>query len=99
MLAVALSESTDIEVDVYEAARQYAEIGAGVGIWQRPWKILEKLGLADELVNVTSIPHTDTPSTLHHSSLFIPLLTDITQNLPLNFAKLTKCMAQHFCRS
>ena len=38
-LAVALSKYPDIEVEVFEAARQFTEIGAGVGIWPRAYRV------------------------------------------------------------
>lgn len=38
-LAVALSKYPDIEVEVFEAARQFTEVGAGVGIWPRAFKV------------------------------------------------------------
>ncbi|EKM50052.1 uncharacterized protein PHACADRAFT_264550 [Phanerochaete carnosa HHB-10118-sp] len=56
VLAVALSQAQDIDIDVYEAAREFAEVGAGVGVWPRPWKILKALGLAQDLAQVTFVP-------------------------------------------
>ncbi|KAG8216223.1 FAD/NAD(P)-binding domain-containing protein [Butyriboletus roseoflavus] len=52
-LAVALSKYPDIEVEVFEAARKFTEIGAGVGIWPRGFRVLQKLGVGIEhaLVN------------------------------------------------
>ncbi|KAF8452743.1 salicylate hydroxylase [Boletus edulis BED1] len=43
-LAVALSKYPDVEVEVFEAAKQFTEVGAGVGIWPRAFKVLRKLG-------------------------------------------------------
>ncbi|KAG1720677.1 salicylate hydroxylase [Suillus lakei] len=43
-LAVALSRYQDIAVDVYEAAQTFCEIGAGVGVWPRAFKVLRKFG-------------------------------------------------------
>ncbi|KAG1886734.1 hypothetical protein F4604DRAFT_1284843 [Suillus subluteus] len=43
-LAVALSRYPDIVVDVYEAAQSFYEVGAGIGIWPRTFKVLRKLG-------------------------------------------------------
>ncbi|KAG1818991.1 salicylate hydroxylase [Suillus subaureus] len=43
-LAVALSRYPDIVVDVYEAAQSFYEVGAGIGIWPRAFKVLRKLG-------------------------------------------------------
>ncbi|KAJ7091182.1 FAD/NAD-P-binding domain-containing protein [Mycena epipterygia] len=55
-LAVALSEHANIQVDVYEGAGRFREIGAGVMIWARTWRILELLGLASEFAKVTDTP-------------------------------------------
>jgi salicylate hydroxylase len=63
-LAVALSESPNIEINVCEAARELAEIGAGVVMWPRTWQILHALGLADELSRNTDIPPQKAPSKL-----------------------------------
>lgn len=38
-LAVALSRYPDIVVDVYEAAQSFYEIGAGIGVWPRAFKV------------------------------------------------------------
>ncbi|EKM54254.1 uncharacterized protein PHACADRAFT_257977, partial [Phanerochaete carnosa HHB-10118-sp] len=44
-LAVALSKYPDIETVVYEAAGNFQEVGAGVMLWGRTWRILTLLGL------------------------------------------------------
>ena len=51
-MAVALSRYPDIQVDVYEAAGQFKEIGAGVMIWARTWEILSLLGMADDFARI-----------------------------------------------
>ncbi|CAL1707173.1 unnamed protein product [Somion occarium] len=55
-LAVALSKYSDIQVDVYEAAGQFKEIGAGVMMWERTWKILDQLGLSEDLSKAADTP-------------------------------------------
>jgi len=55
-LAVALSRYPDIQLDVYEAAEQFKEIGAGVMIWAKTWRILELLGLAEEASKIAHAP-------------------------------------------
>ncbi|KAJ6500108.1 FAD/NAD-P-binding domain-containing protein, partial [Mycena vitilis] len=55
-LAVALSRHAHIRVDVYEGAGRFKEIGAGVMIWARTWRILELLGIAPHFVKVTDSP-------------------------------------------
>ncbi|KAI0355681.1 FAD/NAD-P-binding domain-containing protein [Trametes cingulata] len=55
-LAVALSRYRDIRVDVYEAAEQFREIGAGVMIWARTWEILSLLGMAQDFSRIAHAP-------------------------------------------
>ncbi|KAJ7497508.1 FAD/NAD-P-binding domain-containing protein [Mycena latifolia] len=55
-LAVALSRHAHIQVDVYEGAGRFREIGAGVMIWARTWRIFELLGLAPYFAKVTDTP-------------------------------------------
>ncbi|TDL26047.1 salicylate hydroxylase, partial [Rickenella mellea] len=55
-LAVALANVHDIQVDMYEAAQQFNEIGAGVGMWFRTWKIMKTLGLKEDLTNIAVTP-------------------------------------------
>ncbi|TFK51409.1 salicylate hydroxylase [Heliocybe sulcata] len=52
--AIALSRASDIEVDVYEAAHQFTEIGAGIAMFPRVWKIMEELGLAEGLAELAN---------------------------------------------
>ncbi|KAG6835640.1 hypothetical protein H0H93_016271 [Arthromyces matolae] len=54
-LAVALSKYPDIHVDIYEAAARFSEVGAGIGVWPRVWKILESLGLSHDLAQLTAL--------------------------------------------
>ncbi|KAJ7115024.1 hypothetical protein C8R44DRAFT_676103 [Mycena epipterygia] len=60
-LALALSQYPDIEVEIYEAASTLAEVGAGIGIWPRPWKIMQLLGLEQELFNFSEQRPQDGP--------------------------------------
>ncbi|KAF8217130.1 salicylate hydroxylase [Mycena galopus ATCC 62051] len=54
-LAVALSQYPDIEVELYEAATTLTQVGAGVGIFPRPWKIIQLLGLEKDLLETTEL--------------------------------------------
>ena len=58
-LAVALAPHA--HVDVYEAAGQFREIGAGVMIWARTWHILARMGLADAFACIAHAPPTGAP--------------------------------------
>ncbi|EIW63582.1 FAD/NAD-P-binding domain-containing protein [Trametes versicolor FP-101664 SS1] len=60
-LAVALSRYPNIRVDVYEAAGQFKEIGAGVMIWARTWEILSILGMADDFSRIAHAPPDGSP--------------------------------------
>ncbi|KAH8104119.1 FAD/NAD(P)-binding domain-containing protein [Cristinia sonorae] len=61
VLALALARHSDIQVDIYEAAREFAEIGAGIGVWPRTWKILQSLGLDHDLSQVAVVRPTNLP--------------------------------------
>ncbi|KAJ7227879.1 salicylate hydroxylase [Mycena haematopus] len=52
-LALALSRYPDIEVELYEAAATLTEVGAGIAVFPRPWKILQMLGLEEDLLKTT----------------------------------------------
>ena len=45
--AIALSALPNIQVTIYEQARELREIGAGIQIGFNCWKVLELLGAAD----------------------------------------------------
>ncbi|VDB99298.1 unnamed protein product [Peniophora sp. CBMAI 1063] len=51
-LACALSKVTDITVDVYEAASEFQEIGAGVMLRPRNLRFLTELGLMNEIAAI-----------------------------------------------
>ena len=53
------SERKDILVDLYELSPSFTEIGAGIGMHRRPWRVLKVLGLENELSNLTKIPSSD----------------------------------------
>ncbi|RDB27667.1 Salicylate hydroxylase [Hypsizygus marmoreus] len=61
--AVALSDFPDIEIEIYEGAAQLAEVGAGIGLFPRPWEIIRRLGLEEELLKLCEIKPTDGPVT------------------------------------
>ncbi|KAF8632801.1 hypothetical protein AX17_004756 [Amanita inopinata Kibby_2008] len=52
-----LDKHKSIEIDVYESAAILAEIGAGINIWLRAWKLLKDIGLEEDLLQlVTEAP-------------------------------------------
>uniref|UniRef100_A0A8H8CP85 FAD-binding domain-containing protein n=1 Tax=Psilocybe cubensis TaxID=181762 RepID=A0A8H8CP85_PSICU len=57
-LAVCLSKFAHLEVKLYEAAGQFKEIGAGVMIWARTWRILQSMGLDREFSKIAHSPPT-----------------------------------------
>ncbi|KAJ7464344.1 hypothetical protein FB451DRAFT_1352780 [Mycena latifolia] len=60
-LAVALSQYPDIDIEVYEAATTLAEVGAGIGIWPRPWQIIRLLGLERDLLKTCEMKPREGP--------------------------------------
>jgi hypothetical protein len=52
-LALMLSKyAADIKVDVYEATARYSEVGAGLGLTWRSRRIVNELGLADDITAI-----------------------------------------------
>ncbi|KAI0799845.1 FAD/NAD(P)-binding domain-containing protein, partial [Irpex lacteus] len=50
VFAVALAKTNvDFDVDIYESAASFSEIGAGIGLWPRVWDTLVGLGLEEDL--------------------------------------------------
>ncbi|KAH8112076.1 FAD/NAD-binding domain-containing protein [Phellopilus nigrolimitatus] len=46
----------NIDIDIYEAAPQFAEVGAGITVWQRTRNVLQTLGLGDVLTQKAVSP-------------------------------------------
>ncbi|KAI0682373.1 FAD/NAD(P)-binding domain-containing protein [Cytidiella melzeri] len=65
-LAVLLSRSPHISVDIYEAASELKELGAGIGMWPRTWKIIKKLGLHEALGQKAIVPAEGIPKVAFH---------------------------------
>ncbi|KAF7292565.1 hypothetical protein MIND_01153800 [Mycena indigotica] len=65
-LALALSEYPEIEVHIFEAAHSLAEVGAGVAVFPRPWSILRRLGVDEELIKTCDVELQDGPSPSFH---------------------------------
>ncbi|KIM39554.1 hypothetical protein M413DRAFT_447035 [Hebeloma cylindrosporum] len=59
--AVALSQYPDIEVEIFESANKLAEIGAGIGLFPRPWEVIKKLHLEEDLLKATETKPTEGP--------------------------------------
>jgi len=55
-LAFALSKSPEIQVDVYEAASKFTEIGAGIGVWWRTRQVLKSLDLEEDMARLLTDP-------------------------------------------
>lgn len=65
-LALTLARYPDISVTIYEAAKNFTEVGAGVGLWPRALKVLDKLGLRQEVVNLVGGLDPDKPAHVFH---------------------------------
>ncbi|KZT25299.1 salicylate hydroxylase [Neolentinus lepideus HHB14362 ss-1] len=66
VLALALARYPDISVTIYEAAKNFTEIGAGIGLWPRALKVLEKLGLRDDIFNLVGCTDSTDPAHVFH---------------------------------
>ena len=38
-----------LQVDVYESAVKFTQVGAGISLWPRTWEVLKDLGMAGDL--------------------------------------------------
>ena len=54
--------SKDIQIDIYESASEFSEIGAGITVWRRTWRIMEMIGLNEGLRDLAILPPTDEKS-------------------------------------
>ena len=55
------SERKDIHIDLYEAVGEVTEVGAGVGMFPRPWSIMKALGIDKELRKLDNMPKEGDP--------------------------------------
>ncbi|CDO74180.1 hypothetical protein BN946_scf185043.g232 [Trametes cinnabarina] len=54
VFAIALQKyAPDVDFQIYEAAAQLAEIGAGIGFQPRTWFVMRELGLESALLNIS----------------------------------------------
>ncbi|EJD06331.1 FAD/NAD-binding domain-containing protein [Fomitiporia mediterranea MF3/22] len=53
------ARSPNIDVHIYEAAPSLTEIGAGVGVWLRTWRILSSAGLSEDMKSIALPPGRD----------------------------------------
>ncbi len=63
----ALDKDRKIAIDIYEAAPELGEIGAGINVWPRTWELFKKIGLGDTLVPFFDHHPDLEPSTSGHS--------------------------------
>lgn len=54
-LAIALAGCPDIDLVLYEAASSFKEIGAGVTIWGRAWRVFSLLKVDNALRNLSGV--------------------------------------------
>ena len=54
-----LKVESKVKIDIYEASSHISEIGAGIGMWKRPWEILKSIGLEDTLLKFLLRPPDD----------------------------------------
>lgn len=69
--------SHDIQVDIYEAAAAFDEIGAGITIWRRTWRIMEILGFDEGLRQLAIKPPTPEKSMLQAANTRLQALNAI----------------------
>ncbi|XP_006459039.1 hypothetical protein AGABI2DRAFT_177137 [Agaricus bisporus var. bisporus H97] len=53
--AICFARHSDISVEIFEAAKEFSEVGAGIGVWPRIWRILKLLGLDEDLERLHAV--------------------------------------------
>lgn len=53
------SEKRDIRIEIFESAQAFSEIGAGIGMSQRPWEVMKTLHLQDALKKIVEVPENE----------------------------------------
>lgn len=57
-----VDKQREIEVDIYEATTELAEIGAGINIWPRGFEMLAKIGLKEDILELCERANADSCS-------------------------------------
>ena len=47
-----MDKQKKVELDIYEAAEELAEIGAGINLWPRAMEMLTKIGLEADILKL-----------------------------------------------
>ena len=53
-ISLAKSSAANVDVDIYESASAFSQVGAGMGFWPRIWESMRLLGLEEELKQLAS---------------------------------------------
>ena len=48
-ISLAKGGGANVDVDIYESASAFGQVGAGMGFWPRIWESMRLLGLEEEL--------------------------------------------------
>ncbi|KAF7292584.1 hypothetical protein MIND_01155900 [Mycena indigotica] len=95
-LALTLSQYPDIDVDLFEASKSLQEVGAGVAVFPRPWKILRLLGVDQELLKTCDVKPKEGPGQATRSPM---PQAKVYQCLQSSIAKAISLWAYRFRRS
>lgn len=77
-LAVALSKYSDIELNVYEAAESFKEVGAGVMVWGRTWTVLSRLGIDKAMRAAAQLPANSSEGSLSQLMFSVRIFVVLT---------------------
>lgn len=71
----ALSQHDNVEVDIYESTAVISEVGAGITLWPRVWKMVQAIDLDTSLLRFAPRAPDDTERK-YHLPLIFPLVTN-----------------------
>jgi hypothetical protein len=63
--ALQRGSESNLEVDIYESASVISEIGAGITLWPRVWKIMQAIDLGESLVKFLPKPPDNSTRSCH----------------------------------
>ncbi|KLO12920.1 FAD/NAD-binding domain-containing protein [Schizopora paradoxa] len=105
-LAIALAQASttkSMSVHLYEAAPHFTETGAGIGMFRRPWQVMKRLNLGEEIKTVANIPDdedslnlafrmskSDEPRSTQEFDMFIPF-----GNITMHRVEFQNALAHH----
>lgn len=60
-----------MSIHLYESAPKFTETGAGIGMFRRPYQVMKRLGLKEDMKAVANIPDVEDEDRTHFLFYFM----------------------------